>query len=296
VSRAQLYCSTWTRDSHGLFDYESNYTVDIELPIDSPCKIVRCESLNIIKEECTDVRLPSTLAAVRLANVASRHGKLWVFDPLAGIREPAQEQLWVVLRNLAPDAREPGYKLQLGDVIRFGKLVYAIKELVIEPVPEPGKRRQLGSHADAIRTECEICAPPHDESCLELVGKAEPEDRPITPLDGPLPQHKPQPQSQAQTQIQIQLMTQTQGLMEAGRCRICLGSDSKGQNPLISLPCRCIGTVELIHVVCFQQWMRSKVTVQMSPCVSVYSWTPFECDVCKQKFPGISSLASQPQI
>ena len=267
--RAQLYCSTWTRDSHGLFDYESNYTVDVELSIDSACKIVRNESLSVIKEDSKSPRPPAGEASVRLANVAVRGGKLWVFDPLAGLREPAQEQLWLVLRNYLPDAPESGFKLQLGDVIRFGKCAYAIKELVNEPavLPEPAleqaKRRQLGSHIEAIRTECEVQAAAHDESCIELVGKGEQDDRSSGPLEGVQPRG------------------------EANRCRICLGTDSREPNPLISLPCKCIGTVELIHVACFQQWMRSKVTVQQSPYVSAYSWTPFECDVCKQKFPGI---------
>jgi hypothetical protein len=73
---------------------------------------------------------------------------------------------------------------------------------------------------------------------------------------------------------------------DENRCRICLSSTSELENPLIMSPCKCTGSVQLIHINCLNQWLHSKVVETKSSNVTSYTWKPFECDVCKFLYPG----------
>jgi len=70
-------------------------------------------------------------------------------------------------------------------------------------------------------------------------------------------------------------------------CRICLCFKSTNENPIISLPCKCSGSVAFIHANCLQEWLRSKIEVRKNEDCAQYSWKDFECDICKTLFPSI---------
>lgn len=75
-------------------------------------------------------------------------------------------------------------------------------------------------------------------------------------------------------------------------CRICLsgaGEDSQSEvnidhsNPLIS-PCKCSGTMELIHVDCLKEWLSSKINTKTGIYTNSYNWKNLECELCKMRF------------
>lgn len=75
-------------------------------------------------------------------------------------------------------------------------------------------------------------------------------------------------------------------------CGICLSSANNKENPIISLLCKCSGSVKFIHANCLQElkivkeWLKSKVTQSKTDVSVVYNWKDFACDVCKTPFPG----------
>jgi hypothetical protein len=69
------------------------------------------------------------------------------------------------------------------------------------------------------------------------------------------------------------------------QCRICLESFSTEDNQLIESPCKCTGTVKLLHENCLREWLKSQVTVKDTETVRSYHWKKFRCDVCKQLYP-----------
>lgn len=68
-------------------------------------------------------------------------------------------------------------------------------------------------------------------------------------------------------------------------CRICLSDDNDDEkNPLIS-PCKCAGTMKLIHIDCLREWLNSKCTIKSNESVKTYCWKAMECELCKQRLP-----------
>ncbi|OMJ74400.1 hypothetical protein SteCoe_26697 [Stentor coeruleus] len=69
-------------------------------------------------------------------------------------------------------------------------------------------------------------------------------------------------------------------------CRICCCEEGEDDNPLIS-PCKCIGSMKVIHLLCLKKWLESKVSCRNLGTVSSYYWNDFICELCKSHFPGI---------
>jgi E3 ubiquitin-protein ligase DOA10 len=56
----------------------------------------------------------------------------------------------------------------------------------------------------------------------------------------------------------------------AQMCRICLSEDEvENNNPLIS-PCKCSGSMSMIHVKCINEWLNSKRETRVSATTSSY--------------------------
>ena len=68
-------------------------------------------------------------------------------------------------------------------------------------------------------------------------------------------------------------------------CRICLGEESSGADPLIC-PCKCAGSMGHIHLECLREWLNSKKSRKESENVRTYCWKSLECELCKERFPG----------
>lgn len=67
-------------------------------------------------------------------------------------------------------------------------------------------------------------------------------------------------------------------------CRICLSEESDDTNPLIS-PCKCAGTMKMIHIECLREWLNSKCSVKTNESVKTYCWKAMECELCKHRLP-----------
>jgi E3 ubiquitin-protein ligase DOA10 len=67
-------------------------------------------------------------------------------------------------------------------------------------------------------------------------------------------------------------------------CRICLSDDITSDNPLIS-PCKCSGTMKMIHIECLRSWLNSKCSIKDNNSVKTYCWKAMECELCKHRLP-----------
>lgn len=69
------------------------------------------------------------------------------------------------------------------------------------------------------------------------------------------------------------------------QCRFCFGEDDTEQNPLLS-PCKCTGSVHVIHFFCLKTWLARKeiVRVTSDDQVITYSWKAFHCELCKARY------------
>jgi len=72
---------------------------------------------------------------------------------------------------------------------------------------------------------------------------------------------------------------------ESMPCRICLYDTQTQDNPLIS-PCKCSGTMKLVHISCLQEWLRNKVATRQSGKATSYYWKDMACELCKVNLPS----------
>jgi len=63
-------------------------------------------------------------------------------------------------------------------------------------------------------------------------------------------------------------------------CRICLDSSQTDTNPFIT-PCKCTGSLRLIHMDCLKSWLASKKQSQYHDGVFSYYWEELSCELCK---------------
>jgi hypothetical protein len=68
-------------------------------------------------------------------------------------------------------------------------------------------------------------------------------------------------------------------------CRICFGSESTEDNPLMESPCKCIGSVRLVHKNCLLRWLRTKVKKRVTMIAQTFYWKRPRCDVCQEYYP-----------
>ena len=68
-------------------------------------------------------------------------------------------------------------------------------------------------------------------------------------------------------------------------CRICLSETNEKLDPLIS-PCKCSGSLQYVHLLCLQQWVRSRLNLQENKNMVIsITWKNLNCELCKTPFP-----------
>jgi E3 ubiquitin-protein ligase DOA10 len=73
---------------------------------------------------------------------------------------------------------------------------------------------------------------------------------------------------------------------DSHHCRFCWGQDTSTENPIMT-PCKCAGSVGLIHYDCLKRWLETKVNIKShnNNSVKSYIWKTFECEICKSPYP-----------
>eukprot|EP00826_Nyctotherus_ovalis_P042362 TRINITY_DN4348_c0_g1_i4.p1 TRINITY_DN4348_c0_g1~~TRINITY_DN4348_c0_g1_i4.p1 ORF type:complete len:391 (+),score=69.90 TRINITY_DN4348_c0_g1_i4:89-1174(+) len=239
--------STWSRESHGLYDYETNSATISEFKLKSTARLVRKGLTVIAKETREDLDCTEGSESKSLANIGFLHNSYWVYDS-AGFEEN-EDQLALLLRNCAENG-VPGAKLAQGDVIKLGRCKFIVKEIV--------------------------------ESVAQVVDTNEPEEEKMAQEFGIV--------DNIATAEEIKMEVKEKE--DEIRCRVCLDDDDPLDNPIISSPCNCLGSVKYMHVNCLQKWLRSKVTQKKTDTVSSYVWKEFQCDICKIDYPGTHCITT----
>lgn len=244
---SKLKTVTWEKDSHGLFDYDSAQLVTHTFKLSNSFRVLR-DDVAINISEANAKSSGKTIASVGLLK-----NNFWVYDRRSAEGEKREEPLMLVLRNYVSDGR-PGIRLAQGDIVKLGKCRYIVREI------KNGKE---------------------ESGSFDLCKKAEETEKDC--------KNKVDAESKAAT------VNNSEGVISVAEhksademnCRICLCDDNNKENPIISLPCKCLGSVRHIHANCLQEWLKSKVVHQKNDVSTLYSWKDFECEICKTPYPCI---------
>lgn len=209
-----------------------------------------------------------------MANVEQFRGFFWIFDPSLEEPSPIQEQLWLSLRNYKKDNCRQKINLRLNDIFKLGRCSFIVKEYL--------ESKSKITPAQIIKEDIEEKPKPEHNNIKRGISRAFTKGD-VGGAESDVEQDQKKQLKQEKAEMQEKEKSDKE---EEIRCRICLVDTNDQSNPLIKSPCKCTGSVQLIHINCLQQWLRSKVTMGKTKYVSSYSWKSFECDVCKSLYPG----------
>lgn len=176
---------------------------------------------------------------------------LFKFDN--SFNENCEDKPWIILGH-TQFRDKLGYKLREGDYIKLGKVIFKIKEMKVD-----------------------------DEQIINVKSKMQKslkKDKTV----GDLNRLMTEPIYQNHDTQTAKICKNPKYLP---KCRICLTEDNEIDNPMITLPCSCRGSLRFLHIECLQRWLKSKLSSKIFNFLIVHSFKALECDICKQEIPGI---------
>ena len=256
-----LFTRTWVRDSHGLYDYESPQTKNINVMIAESVLIART------KHEIQTVPINKALNNDQelILNVTYQNNDIYsIENPITFMMQPSEEniinlsnKIWYVLKsedtqnstNLQTiNNINEDYNLCKNDIIKLGRVKYALNDVHI-----PDRK-------DIIDIE--------------------------TPLD-PLSYNVESINMNSQSVFDFIFLAKNElGNNEENICKICYSDSNENDNPLVHL-CSCSRGIRFAHYFCIKKWMETKLILKENDkkTVKSYNIKSFNCEICKTPYP-----------
>ena len=263
-----LSTKTWIRDSHGLFDYESYQTKNLNA--------ILAESIYITRKK-HDIKPLNNISLLKereeelLFNVRNDHKDEYILENKVPIRIQPTEQninelsnkIWYVLKNDPIKSNNSqqtitntndDYYLCRNDIIKLGRVKYSLNEINI-----PSRQNNIESTkpiADIKKYDID-----------ELNKNTEPVFDFIF---------------QAKDSSDFKDIPDDERM-----CKICYSDDyDRENNPLVHL-CNCNGGLRFSHFECIKKWMETKLVIKENEkkTVKSYNIKSFNCEICKTPYP-----------
>ena len=263
-----LCTKTWVRDSHGLYDYESIQTRNLNAVLAESIYIARK------KHDIKTINSPKDLKPDEeelLFNVRNDFKDEYILEnPVPILIQPTEKnindlsnKIWYVLKN-DPDHSNNStqtitntnddYYLCKNDVIKLGRVKYSLNEINI-----PSKQNNI-----------ERTQPLTDDSKYD-----------IDDLNK-------NTESVFDFIFQAKDSSDYNDIPDDERiCKICYSEENdKENNPLVHL-CNCNGGLRFSHFQCIKKWMETKLVIKENEkkTVKSYNIKSFNCEICKTPYP-----------
>ena len=265
-----LSTKTWIRDSHGLFDYESTQTKNLNA--------VLAESIYIARKK-HDIKTLSNINELKpdeeelLFNVKNDKKDEYILEnPVPKLIQPTEKnindlsnKIWYVLKNdpnlsnisnqIMTNSNDD-YYLCKNDVIKLGRVKYALNEINI-----PSRQNNIDRSTpltDEGKYDIDDLNK-NTESVFDFIFEAK---------DSSDSDYKDIPEDEK-------------------ICKICYSEENnKENNPLVHL-CNCNGGLRFSHFECIKKWMETKLIVKDNEkhTVKSYNIKSFNCEICKTPYP-----------
>ena len=262
-----LCTKTWVRDSHGLFDYESNQTKHLNAILAESIYITRK------KHEIKTVNNPSQLQDEEelLFNVRYDDTNKFVLESNVPVRiQPNQKninelsnKIWYILKNDPIKSNNSNqvitntnddYYLCKNDVIKLGRVKYSLNEINI-----PSRHNNID------------IAPPMLDTTKYDIDELNKNTEPVFDFI-----------FQAKDSSEYTDIPDDERL-----CKICYSEENdRENNPLVHL-CNCNGGLRFSHYMCIKRWMETKLQIKENDkrTVKSYNIKSFNCEICKTPYP-----------
>ena len=262
-----LCTKTWVRDSHGLFDYESNQTKHLNAILAESIYIARK------KHEIMTVNNPKQLQDEEELLFNVRHDDInkFVLESPVPVRiQPNQKninelsnKIWYILKNDPIKSNNSNqviintnddYYLCKNDVIKLGRVKYSLNEINI-----PSRQNNI-----------DIAPPLTDTSKYDIDDLNKNTEHVFDFI------------FQAKDASEYTDIPDDERL-----CKICYSEENdRENNPLVHL-CNCNGGLRFSHYMCIKRWMETKLQIKENDkkTVKSYNIKSFNCEICKTPYP-----------
>ena len=263
-----LCTKTWVRDSHGLFDYESQQTRNLNA--------VLAESIYIARKK-HDIKTLSNKNELNpneeelLFNVRNDHKDEYILENPVPIRiQPTEKnindlsnKIWYVLKNDPNQSNNStqtiintndDYYLCKNDVIKLGRVKYSLNEINI-----PSRQNNIDR------------SQPLNDVTKYDIDELNKNTEPVFDFI-----------FQAKDSSEFKEIPEDERM-----CKICYSDDNdKENNPLVHL-CNCNGGLRFSHFECIKKWMETKLVTKENEkkTVKSYNIKSFNCEICKTPYP-----------
>ena len=257
-----LFTRTWVRDSHGLYDYESIQTKNLNVIIAESVIIARkkheIQTIGINKELDNEQEL---LLKVKYLN----NDIYSIENPITFNMQPTEEniinlsnKIWYVLKseNLNNSTNiqtitniNDDYNLCKNDIIKLGRVKYALNHIHI---PDKNHIIDIESSNDPLS---------YNVSSINMNSL---------------------PVFNFIYTVKNEISNNNDEIL----CKICYSNDNDINNPLIHL-CSCSGGIRFSHYFCIKKWMETKLNIKENDkkTVKSYNIKSFNCEICKTPYP-----------
>ena len=281
-----LSSETWTKDTNGLFDYESKSKKKYELFIGDSLSIKRNgDNLNGTKDE-------SNPNDESLFNITKSNDSIYNIETkIQGDYESIENstylnsKLWYIINNEPRvdtqnnhndfQCINKDYFLNKDDIIKFGRTKFIISEINMDNDNEAidEKIKDLSLNETNWNESNYINELNYKVDChFDLVSKAN---------------------CLADEENEIKNNSEEKEL-----CRICFGEEiDRNNNPMIHL-CHCKGDINYAHFWCIKRWMGTKLHIfeKQEKSVRSYYISNFNCEICKTPYPSKFKLNNNDKI
>ena len=262
-----LCTKTWVRDSHGLFDYESNQTKHLNAILAESVFITRK------KHEIKTVNNPKQLQEEEELLFNVRHDDInkFVLESPVPVRiQPNQKninelsnKIWYILKNDPIKSNNSNqviintnddYYLCKNDVIKLGRVKYSLNEINI-----PSRQNNIDTST------------PITDSTKYDIDDLNKNTEPVFDFI-----------FQAKDSSEYTDIPDDERL-----CKICYSEENdRENNPLVHL-CNCNGGLRFSHYMCIKRWMETKLQIKENEkkTVKSYNIKSFNCEICKTPYP-----------
>lgn len=278
---------TWERDSYELIDYEGNNFSFSNIQIDKPGFIFRDED-NIFfsdkfeennKELLFQIVINQNLNYELILNEIKFNDKNLI---------ESHNSCWFVFKKSKMEEKGFRYKINEGDILRFGLLIVKIQKI------------KIGNNENEINRSINKSINNNDidykENNIKIhkinKKKTEPNLHILTLSTAP-----DKVKNFNNNKIVYNNKSTLYDTCKAKKfkiklpkiCRICYSEEdplNDLDNPFVE-PCKCSGSVKYVHLNCLKEWINTKyiVNIEKNENFLYFIIKPLECDICKSIFP-----------
>ena len=256
-----LLTRTWLRDSHGLYDYESEQIKKMNLVLGDSVKITRKK--NELQTKSPEKKIENDEELI--LNIKYEKYSTFIIDnPIQFLMQPTEEnitnlsnKIWYVLKSEESNSTNiqtinninDDYHLCKNDIIKLGRVKYALNHIHI---PDKKNIIDIETPKDNLSYNIEKINI-HSDSVFNFIYEAK----------NNLNENE-----------------------DENMCKICYCNDNSNDNPLVNLCC-CTGGIRFAHYFCIKKWMETKLIIKENEkkTVKSYNIKSFNCEICKTPYP-----------